>query len=70
MPMPGVLGQLEPILLKIKDDCPDTKAAIEYARRIVKLLQDLAIALPSRVEVVDWRRSVRSEKRLLDRAAL
>jgi len=39
--IPGVIGKLESILPEIKKDCPDTKAAIAYARRIMKMLRDL-----------------------------
>jgi uncharacterized protein YegL len=40
--MPRVLNELEPILAEIKAHCPDTKAAIAYARRITKFFHDQA----------------------------
>ena len=40
--MPNVLAKLEPILEEIRAACPDTRAAVAFARRINKVLRDLA----------------------------
>ncbi|MDR2442432.1 MAG: hypothetical protein LBE31_02795 [Deltaproteobacteria bacterium] len=37
---PGLIDRLWPVLLSIKTDCPDTAAAIEYARTILRVIID------------------------------
>ena len=39
MELPGLIAALRAVLDRVKDKCPDTKAAIEYAREIVAALK-------------------------------
>ena len=35
-----LVGALDPIMAEVRADCPDSKAVIAFARRILKLIKD------------------------------
>ena len=37
---PQLLGKLDALLSQVRDNCPDTRAAIDYAKRIARLIEE------------------------------